>query len=375
VRVAPARRLHQGGRGSAPRPVDGNPIASCRTLRLASSVRGAPGPPVRRRGGARGQHHPGIGPGQALRRGDGAGRLDLEVPEGTVLALLGPNGAGKTTAVRILTTLLDARRGHAEVAGVDVRRNPDGVRERIGLSGQYAAVDEYLTGFENLDMIGRLYKLGRKRLARARPRAAGALLAAATPPTGRSRPTRAACGVASTSRSAGRRSPRCCSWTSRPPARPAQPHRDVGRPARVVTRGHPCCSPRSTWRRRPARRRHRRHRPGAARSHRAAPTSSRRRSAVSGSSSSSTPWSRSRPRAPAARELAVGEVWWRSTAGGWSPRSAGRLDPRRGAAAPGPPPAHVSTSRCVADLDDVFLSLTGHAAEAGTAEELEGSAA
>ena len=88
--------------------------------------------------------------------------LDLEVPEGTVLGLLGPNGAGKTTAVRILTTLLDADEGEAEVAGHDVRRDAGGVRARIGLSGQYAAVDEYLTGFENLDMIGRLYKLGRR---------------------------------------------------------------------------------------------------------------------------------------------------------------------------------------------------------------------
>jgi ABC-2 type transport system ATP-binding protein len=87
--------------------------------------------------------------------------LDLEVPEGTVLGLLGPNGAGKTTAVRILTTLLVPDAGSAEVAGIDVSTDPDGVRKRIGLSGQYAAVDEYLTGFENLDMIGRLYRLGR----------------------------------------------------------------------------------------------------------------------------------------------------------------------------------------------------------------------
>ncbi len=90
-------------------------------------------------------------------------RLDLRVPEGTVLGLLGPNGAGKTTAVRILTTLLKADEGTARVAGIDVAKDPDGVRRSIGLSGQYAAVDEYLTGFENLDMIGRLYKLGRSR--------------------------------------------------------------------------------------------------------------------------------------------------------------------------------------------------------------------
>ncbi|USQ80652.1 ATP-binding cassette domain-containing protein [Ornithinimicrobium faecis] len=94
--------------------------------------------------------------------------LDLSVPEGTVLGLLGPNGAGKTTAVRILTTLLRADEGHATVAGVDVAKDPQGVRSRIGLSGQYAAVDEHLTGFENLDMVGRLYGLGR---ARSRSRA------------------------------------------------------------------------------------------------------------------------------------------------------------------------------------------------------------
>ena len=95
--------------------------------------------------------------------------LDLAVPEGTVLGLLGPNGAGKTTAVRILTTLLDADGGTAEVAGFDVRRQPGQVRAHIGVSGQYAAVDEYLTGYENLDMVGRLYGLpGKHSRARAR---------------------------------------------------------------------------------------------------------------------------------------------------------------------------------------------------------------
>src|SRR6202012_2149161 len=89
--------------------------------------------------------------------------LDLAVPEGTVLGLLGPNGAGKTTAVRILTTLLAAEGGSARVAGFDVAREPGRVRERIGVSGQYAAVDEYLTGYENLDMVGRLYGLSRRR--------------------------------------------------------------------------------------------------------------------------------------------------------------------------------------------------------------------
>ncbi len=95
--------------------------------------------------------------------------LDLSVQEGTVVGLLGPNGAGKTTTVRVLTTLLEADEGTATVDGLDVRADAQRVRERIGLSGQYAAVDEYLTGFENLDMIGRLYHLGRAR-SRARAR-------------------------------------------------------------------------------------------------------------------------------------------------------------------------------------------------------------
>ncbi len=96
-------------------------------------------------------------------------RLDLDVPEGAVLGLLGPNGAGKTTAVSILTTLVEPDSGSISVAGVNALESPGQVRQRIGLAGQYAAVDEHLTGFENLDMIGRLYHLGRRRSkARAR---------------------------------------------------------------------------------------------------------------------------------------------------------------------------------------------------------------
>ncbi|WP_063050388.1 ATP-binding cassette domain-containing protein [Nocardia arthritidis] len=89
--------------------------------------------------------------------------LDLRVPEGTVTALLGPNGAGKTTTVRVFTTLLVPDAGHATVAGIDVLREPQALRSRIGASGQYAAVDEYLTGFENLEMVGRLYHMGVQR--------------------------------------------------------------------------------------------------------------------------------------------------------------------------------------------------------------------
>lgn len=89
--------------------------------------------------------------------------LDLVVPKGTVFGLLGPNGAGKTTAVSILSTLLEPDEGSARVAGCDLLTEPAQVRKNIGLSGQYAAVDEYLTGYENLDMIGRLYRLGSSR--------------------------------------------------------------------------------------------------------------------------------------------------------------------------------------------------------------------
>ncbi|GAA2205055.1 daunorubicin resistance protein DrrA family ABC transporter ATP-binding protein [Nonomuraea monospora] len=89
--------------------------------------------------------------------------MELAVPEGTVFGLLGPNGAGKTTTVRILTTLLKPDAGHARVAGFDVVRDAARLRARIGASGQYAAVDDHLTGAENLEMVGRLYHLGVKR--------------------------------------------------------------------------------------------------------------------------------------------------------------------------------------------------------------------
>ncbi|GAA1179339.1 daunorubicin resistance protein DrrA family ABC transporter ATP-binding protein [Ornithinimicrobium humiphilum] len=95
--------------------------------------------------------------------------LSLSVPEGTVEALLGPNGAGKTTTVKVLNTLVRPDAGSASVAGVDVLADPAAVRRVIGASGQYAAVDENLTGRENLEMVGRLYHLGR-RVSAARAR-------------------------------------------------------------------------------------------------------------------------------------------------------------------------------------------------------------
>src|SRR6476620_9751852 len=96
--------------------------------------------------------------------------LDLTASHGQVLGLLGPNGAGKTTLVRVLATLLKADAGDARVLGLDVRRDAARLRERTGLAGQYAAVDENLTGLENLTMVGRLYGASR-RSAKARGRA------------------------------------------------------------------------------------------------------------------------------------------------------------------------------------------------------------
>ena len=92
--------------------------------------------------------------------------LDLEVTAGTVFGLLGPNGAGKTTLVRILSTLLRPTAGHASVLGFDIAAEPLAVRRRIGLAGQFAALDEELTGRENVEMIGRLYRLDAREARR-----------------------------------------------------------------------------------------------------------------------------------------------------------------------------------------------------------------
>jgi ABC-2 type transport system ATP-binding protein len=92
--------------------------------------------------------------------------LSISVPRGTVQALLGPNGAGKTTTVKVLTTLIKPDSGFASIDGVDVVEHPDTIRQMIGVSGQYAAVDENMTGFENLDMVGRLYHLSAKESRR-----------------------------------------------------------------------------------------------------------------------------------------------------------------------------------------------------------------
>ncbi len=144
--------------------------------------------------------------------------VDLDVAPGTVLGLLGPNGAGKTTIIRILTTLLKPDAGAAQVLGLDVVRDAARLRQQIGLAGQYAAVDENLTGLENLTMVGRLY--GRRR-AGAKRRGRRAARAIRTPRRRRSSREDLLRGHATTpgpGRGASGRAARCCSWTSPPRA-------------------------------------------------------------------------------------------------------------------------------------------------------------
>src|SRR5712664_4019485 len=165
---------------------------------------------------------------------DGAG---LEVPGGMVFGLLGPNGAGKTTLVRILATLLAPEAGRAEVFGHDVGREPAAVRELIGLTGQFAAVDELLTGRENLEMSGRLFKLSREQARRR----AGELLDRFDLAPAADRPARTYSGGM-------RRRLDIASTLADPPAGAvprradhgpgsAQPQRDLGRRARAAARG------------------------------------------------------------------------------------------------------------------------------------------
>ena len=124
--------------------------------------------------------------------------VDLEVAEGTIFALLGPNGAGKTTMVNILSTLIGADGGVARVAGHDVAEEPDAVRDAIGVTGQFSAVDNLLTGAENLRLMADLHHLGAARGARADRGAARALRPRRARPTGPRPPTPAACGADST---------------------------------------------------------------------------------------------------------------------------------------------------------------------------------
>ena len=124
--------------------------------------------------------------------------VDLAVAEGTIFALLGPNGAGKTTIVAILSTLIGADGGELRVAGHDPALEPDAVRAAIGVTGQFSAVDNLLTGRENLILMGDLNHLGRARGAPAGRRAARRSSTSPTRPTAPPRPTAAACGAGST---------------------------------------------------------------------------------------------------------------------------------------------------------------------------------
>ena len=147
--------------------------------------------------------------------------VDLTVERGTVLGLLGPNGAGKTTLVRILATLLLPDAGTARINGIDVLSEPQRARELIGLAGQYAAVDELLTGRENLEMVGRLYGLSR---AEAASRATESL-ARLTLTDAADRPVKTYSGISSR--------------TSSPRARPCSSPRSTSR--------RPTCSPTASW--------------------------------------------------------------------------------------------------------------------------------
>jgi ABC-2 type transport system ATP-binding protein len=169
--------------------------------------------------------------------------VDLTAAQGRVLGLLGPNGAGKTTLVRVLTTLLKADAGSAKVLGMDVQQDAAALREQIGLAGQYAAVDENLTGLENLTMVGRLYGNARAS-AKARGRE---LLERFELTEAASRPTKTYSG------GMRRRLDLAAALVAKPPVlfldepTPAAASA-CGASSRVSSpKGPPSCSPRSTW--------------------------------------------------------------------------------------------------------------------------------
>ena len=124
--------------------------------------------------------------------------IDLAVPEGTVFSLLGPNGAGKTTTVQILSTLIPPDAGRIEVAGHDLAREPDAIRAAIGVTGQFSAVDQLLTGTENLRLMADLHHLGRAAGPGPGGRPAGTVRPGRRGPQAGRPPTPAACGAAST---------------------------------------------------------------------------------------------------------------------------------------------------------------------------------
>ena len=134
-----------------------------------------------------------------LRAVDG---IDLEVSQGEIFGVLGPNGAGKTTMLRMLATLLPIDAGTPQIFGVDVAREPHRVRQLIGVTGQYASVDENLTATENLWLFGRLQGLRSAGRPRDRRAACSSSSGSRRPPSGRSRSSPAACAAGSTSRRA-----------------------------------------------------------------------------------------------------------------------------------------------------------------------------
>ncbi len=167
--------------------------------------------------------------------------VSLQVPAGRVLGVLGPNGAGKTTAVRILATLLTPDEGTARIGGLDVVRDAARVRRSIGLTGQYASVDEDLTGMQNLLLIGTLLDLSR-RDARRRATELSSGSTWPTPPPAPRAPTPAACAAASTSRPPSSAGPRSCSSTNRPPGSTPPSATPCGTSsAPSSARGPPCC--------------------------------------------------------------------------------------------------------------------------------------
>ena len=176
--------------------------------------------------------------------------IDLAVPEGSVVALLGPNGAGKTTLVRILSTLIPPDDGTARIAGFDVVKQPTAVRRVIGLAGQNAAVDDTLTGRENLEMIGRLSRLSKRAGKGTR---AGSARAGVADRCGRSS-TQDVFGWHAPAhrprRRPGRRTRECSCSTNRPPASIPRTGSTSGRTCASSSRkGRASCSPRSTSRR------------------------------------------------------------------------------------------------------------------------------
>ena len=169
------------------------------------------------------------------------------IPRGTVYGVLGPNGAGKTTTIRMLATLLRPDAGTARVLGHDVVREAAAVRSRVSLTGQFASVDEDLTGRENLVLLGRLLGHSRRQAkARARRAARRVRPRRRRGPPGR-RSSRAACAAGSTSRRASSSRPTCCSSTSRPPASTRAAATRSGRSSAPSSpRARRSCSPPST---------------------------------------------------------------------------------------------------------------------------------